>query len=57
MTISSSQYSALSVQSSNIVKFKLYVWFDEAFTAQAHLDRFLFGVSQPVRLSLATPQP
>lgn len=40
---------SLTVQFSNIVEFKLYPWFSEAFTAHANLNYPLFGISPPMR--------
>jgi len=40
---------SLTVQFSNIVEFKLYPWFDEAFTAYAKLNYPLFGISPSMR--------
>jgi len=49
MTVSFSPYDAsLTVQFSQMVEFKLYPWFDEAFSAYAHLDYPVYGVSQPI---------
>jgi len=62
MTISYSPYDAsLAVQFSQMVEFKLYPWFDEAFSAYAHLDYPLYGVNDsterlfPGYLSTADP--
>jgi hypothetical protein len=52
MTISASPSpynGSLTVQFSNEVEFKLYPWFDEAFTAHANLNYPLFGISSPMR--------
>ena len=50
MTISPSPYSgSLTVQFSKSAEFKLYPWFDEAFTADAHLKYPLFGISPPMQ--------
>ena len=49
MTISFSPYDAsLTVQFSQMVEFKLYPWFDEAFTAHAHLDYPVYGVNESI---------
>jgi hypothetical protein len=49
MAISFSPYDAsLTVQFSQMVEFKLYPWFDEAFTAHARLDYPLYGVNQSI---------
>lgn len=49
MTISFSPYDAsLTVQFSQMVEFKLYPWFDEAFTAYAHLDYPVYGVNESI---------
>ena len=37
------------MQFSNVVEFKLYPWFDEAFTAHAKLNYPLFGISPPMK--------
>jgi hypothetical protein len=49
MTISFSPYDAsLTVQFSQMVEFKLYPWFDEAFSAHANLDYPIYGVNQSI---------
>lgn len=50
MTISLSPYdSSLTVRFSQMVEFKLFPWFGEAFTAHAHLNYPLFGLPQPIQ--------
>jgi hypothetical protein len=50
MTISPSPCSgSLTVQFNKTTEFKLYPWFDEAFTAHAYLNFPLFGIGQSMQ--------
>ena len=50
MTILTSPYGgSLTVQFNKSAEYKLYPWFDEAFTAYALLDHPLFGIGQSMQ--------
>ena len=50
MTVPYSSYnSSLTVRFSQMVEYKLFPWFDEAFSAHARLNFPLFGISQQMQ--------